>query len=84
MGEVFHYHNHPRQIRNSTRKTLQGLDYSSSAGAQAFEDLINVVERLGDHLMEITWTKEQRNVSCLQSATKKVTTRYRMVWNKLY
>ena len=32
----------------STRKSLQGLDYISSAGAQAFADLIDIVERLGD------------------------------------
>ena len=30
----------------STKKSSQGLDYISSAGAQAFEDLINVGERL--------------------------------------
>ena len=35
----------------STRKSLQGLDYISSAGAQAFEDLTDVAKRLGDHLM---------------------------------
>lgn len=30
----------------STRKTLQGLDYIRSAGAQAFEDLTDVAKRL--------------------------------------
>ena len=44
----------------STRKTLQGLDYISSAGAQAFEDLTDVAKRLEDHLMGMTWAKEQR------------------------
>lgn len=44
----------------STRKSLQGLDYISAAGAQAFEDLINVTERLEDHLMGMTWAREQR------------------------
>ena len=44
----------------STRKSLQGLDYISSAGAQAFEDLIDVAKRLGDHIMGMTWAKEQR------------------------
>ena len=44
----------------STRKSLQGLDYISSAGAQAFEDLTDVAKRLGDHLMGMTWAKEQR------------------------
>ena len=44
----------------STRKSLQGLDYISSAGAQAFEDLIDVAKHLGDHIMGMTWAKEQR------------------------
>lgn len=44
----------------STRKSLQGLDYISSAGAQGFEDLINVAERLGDHLMGLVWAKQQK------------------------
>ena len=44
----------------STRKSLQGLDYISSAGIQAFEDLTDVAKRLGDHLMRMTWAKEQR------------------------
>ena len=41
----------------STRKSLQGLDYISSAGAQAFEELIDIVERLGDVGQGIGWTK---------------------------
>ena len=41
----------------STRKSLQGLDYVSSAGAQAFEDLIDIVERLGDVGQGMGWTK---------------------------
>jgi len=32
----------------STRKSLQGLDYVSAAGAKAFDDLEEVVEKLGD------------------------------------
>ena len=44
----------------STRKSLQGLDYISSAGAQAFQDLTDVAKCLGDHLMGMTWAKEQR------------------------
>ena len=62
----------------STRKSLQGLDYISSAGAQAFEDLINVVERLGDHLMGMTWAKEQRER--LMSAKRYLKSDYK-VWN---
>ena len=41
----------------STQKSLQGLDYISSAGAQAFEDLIDIVERLGDVGQGMGWTK---------------------------
>ena len=41
----------------SIRKSLQGLDYISSAGAQAFEDLIDIVERLGDVGQGMGWTK---------------------------
>ena len=32
----------------STRKSLQGLDFVSSTGAQAFEELLDVVEKIGD------------------------------------
>ena len=44
----------------SERKCLQGLDYISSAGAEAFDDLCNIVERLGDELMGMSWAKEQK------------------------
>ena len=42
----------------STRKSLQGLDYVSSAGSQAFDDLSDVVDRLGEELMGMTWARE--------------------------
>ena len=32
----------------SVRTTVQGLDYVSAAGAEAFDDLCDVVETLGD------------------------------------
>ena len=32
----------------STRKSLQGVDYVSSTGAQAFAELLDVVEKIGD------------------------------------
>ena len=44
----------------STRKSLQGLDYVTSAGAQAFEDLADVVERLGDAGQGMGWTKDMQ------------------------
>lgn len=40
---------------------IQGFDYISSAGVQAFEDLTDVAKRLGDQLMGMTWAKEQRD-----------------------
>ena len=45
----------------STRKSLQGLDYVSSEGAQAFEDLADIVERLGDAGQGMDWTKDLQN-----------------------
>ena len=44
----------------SVRKSLQGLDYISSAVGQAFDDLAEVVNRLGDEFMGMTWAREQK------------------------
>ena len=44
----------------STRKSLQGLDYVSCSGAQAFEDLVNVVHQLRENGMGLTWAKTQK------------------------
>ena len=41
----------------STRKSYRGLYYISAAGEQAFEDLIDIVERLGDVGQGMGWTK---------------------------
>ena len=43
----------------SVRKSLQGVDYISSAGSQAFDDLSHVVDRLGEEVMGMSWAKEQ-------------------------
>ncbi|KAK3712196.1 hypothetical protein QZH41_018426 [Actinostola sp. cb2023] len=45
----------------STQKSLQGLDYISAEGSQAFDELCHVVERLGDCFKGMTWTKEQKS-----------------------
>ena len=45
----------------STRKSLQGLDYVSSSGAQAFEDLSGVIEKLGDAGEGMDWAKDMQN-----------------------
>lgn len=44
----------------STRKSLQGLDCVTSEGAEAFDDLLDVVERLGDAGQGMGWTKEMQ------------------------
>lgn len=44
----------------STRKSLQGLDYFTSDGAKAFDDLIEVVQKLTAYMENgLTWSKEQ-------------------------
>jgi hypothetical protein len=44
----------------SVRKSLQGIDYFSAAGAEAFDNLISVVEQLGKDLnLGMSWAKEQ-------------------------
>ena len=45
----------------SVRKTLQGLDYISSSGAQAFDDLCEVAEAVGDAGQGMGWIKQQQN-----------------------
>ena len=44
----------------STQKTLQGIDYISSAGAQGFDDLESAAERLGEMDMGMSWAKEKK------------------------
>ncbi|XP_035678162.1 uncharacterized protein LOC118416978 [Branchiostoma floridae] len=44
----------------STRKSLQGLDYFTSEGGRAFEELENVVDTLVDSGMSSSWGKEQK------------------------
>lgn len=43
----------------SVRKSLQGLDYISSSGAEAFDDLCKVAEMLGDAGKGMGWAKQQ-------------------------
>ena len=44
---------------SSVRKSLQGLDSISLTGAEALDDLCDVVQRLGDSFMGMSWAKEQ-------------------------
>ena len=44
----------------STRTSLQGLDYFSAEGAKAFDDLVAIVDKLGDvYELGLTWSKEK-------------------------
>ena len=44
----------------STRTSLEGLDYFSAEGAKAFDELIGVVDKLGDEYeLGVSWSKEQ-------------------------
>ena len=46
----------------SVRKSLQGLDYVSSSGAQAFDDLSEITETLGDLGQGMGWVKRQQHL----------------------
>lgn len=45
----------------SVRKSLQGLDYISSSGAQALDDLCEVAEMIGDPGQGMGWAKEKQS-----------------------
>ena len=45
----------------SVRTSVQGLDYVSARGAEAFDDLCDVVETLEDVGQGIGWAKQQEN-----------------------
>ena len=60
----------------SVRKSLQGLDYISSSGAEAFDELIGVAEMLGDNGKGMSWTK--RVGDHLKSAKRYLKTDYKV------
>ena len=44
----------------SVRKSLQGLDYVSAEGAKAFDELVDVIDKLGDNYGNgLSWAKDQ-------------------------
>ena len=45
----------------SASTPLQGQDYVSSAGSQAFEELLDVLERIGDLGRGMVWAKHVQN-----------------------
>ena len=44
----------------SVRKSPQGLDYFSSTGAEAFDELSQIAETLGDAGQGMGWVKTQQ------------------------
>ena len=60
----------------STRKSLQGIDYVTSAGVEAFEDLADVVERLGDAGQGMGWSKNMN--TRLQDAKRYLESDYKV------
>ena len=44
----------------SVRKSLQGLNFVSSNGAQAFDELCDVAQHLGDDFKGMSWAREQK------------------------
>ena len=52
----------------TVRKSLHGLDYIAAEGAKAFDDLISILERLGDNgiVQNMDWT-----LDWIQNWTKK-------------
>ena len=52
--------NIPSVCSASVWKSLQGLDYVSSNGAQAFDDLCDVAQRRGDDFVGMSWAREQK------------------------
>ena len=44
----------------TVRKLLQGIDYIAAEGAKSFDELQDIVEKLGDiHGKGLTWVKDQ-------------------------
>ena len=70
------------------RKSLQGLDYISCLGAEAFDDLLEVIEVLGDAGEGMGWMKRQQHQPCeskryLKSDYKVCSTSRRSTMEKL-
>ncbi len=64
----------------STRKSLQDLDYSSAEGAKAFDDLVEVADKLGDNYENgLSWSKEV--ISKLKLAKRYFKEDYKVSWN---
>lgn len=66
----------------STRKSLQGLDYFSASGAEAFDELKKVVDKLVDEYgKSLTWGKEVNDK--LKHAKRYLKGDYKVICKKL-
>ena len=60
-------------------KSLQGIDYVSAEGVKAFDDLEDIVERLGDiHGKGLAWAKDQSEK--LKNAKRYLKTDYKILY----
>ena len=62
----------------STRKSLQGIYYVTPAGAKAFEDLADAVERLGDAGQGMGWSKNMNTRTRLYDAKRYLKSDYKV------
>ena len=64
----------------TVRKSLQGIDYVAAEGAKAFDNLQDVVEKLGDiHGKGLTWAKDQNEK--LKNAKRYLKTDYKVLFS---
>ena len=69
----------------STRKSLQGLDYVSAAGAKAFDELEEVIDKLGDNYGKgFTWAKVQKEKLHLAKRYLKGDYKVRLLLSKIF
>ena len=67
----------------TVRKSLQGIDYVAAEGAKAFDNLEEVVEKLGDiHGKSLTWAKGQNEK--LKNAKRYLKTDYKVLFQIMY
>ena len=69
----------------STRKSLQGLDYVSAAGAKAFDELEEVIDKLGDNYGKgFAWAKVQKEKLHLAKRYLKGDYKVRLFLSKMF
>ena len=69
----------------STRKSLQGLDFVSAAGAKAFDELEEVIDKLGDNYGKgFMWAKVQKEKLHLAKRYLKGDYKVRLLLSKIF